>query len=216
MLSGISRTYQPRDEDGDQLPPESTQVQVRTEDVIKEAVAVLTRLFDVIAVKDASNCVAKADVVVDGTVVVKQAPVTYLLFLEAQLVDLHTFVARLPVLDPGERWAWVDDANCFASEPVRTVRSKKVPRNHVLAAAVAPAGGNPGLPAQVQVYHEDVLAGLWTTVRFSGALPARRVAEMVERVEVLARAVKQAREAANAVPAIEFAPGGAVLGFVFG
>ena len=33
LLTGITRTYQPKDEDGEQLPPESTRVQVKAEDV---------------------------------------------------------------------------------------------------------------------------------------------------------------------------------------
>ena len=37
-------------------------------------------------------------------------------------------------------------------------------------------------PAQVQVYMEDVPEGDWTTVKFSGALPASRVRTLLERV----------------------------------
>jgi len=33
VLAGISRTYQPSDEDGEQYPPESTRVQVKAEDL---------------------------------------------------------------------------------------------------------------------------------------------------------------------------------------
>jgi hypothetical protein len=65
-LSGISRTYQPRDEEGDQLPPESTRVQVQTSDVLSGLAASLTRLFDVTLTKDHANCSARADVVVGG------------------------------------------------------------------------------------------------------------------------------------------------------
>ena len=36
LLSGISRTYRPRDEEGESLPPESTRVQLRAEDVMKK------------------------------------------------------------------------------------------------------------------------------------------------------------------------------------
>lgn len=36
LLAGISRTYQPKDEEGEQLPPESTRVQVQAEDVLRE------------------------------------------------------------------------------------------------------------------------------------------------------------------------------------
>jgi hypothetical protein len=47
------------------------------------------------------------------------------------------------------------------------------------------------------VYYEDIVVGFWRTVKFSGALPARRVNELAERVERLQEAVKFAREEAN-------------------
>ena len=50
---------------GEQLPPESTRVQVRAEDVLRETAGVLTRLFDVTATKDWANCTARADVKVE-------------------------------------------------------------------------------------------------------------------------------------------------------
>src|SRR6188508_2919115 len=100
LLNGINRTYQPKDDDGDKLPSETTLVQVKVEKVIKELSTELTRLFDVTLTKEVGNSNAKADVTVDGKVLLKQVPVTYLLFLEKQLVDINTFVGKLPVLDP--------------------------------------------------------------------------------------------------------------------
>lgn len=82
LLAGISRTYQPKDEEGEQYPPESTRVQVRAEEVLRQTATTLTRLFDVTATKDWANCEAKADVVVDGQVLLRAVPATYLLFLE--------------------------------------------------------------------------------------------------------------------------------------
>ncbi|MCK2217681.1 hypothetical protein MF672_028380 [Actinomadura sp. ATCC 31491] len=102
LLSGLSRTYQPIDDEGEQLPPESTRVQVKAEEVLAEVGKALTKLFDVTATKDWTNTVAKADVVVDGQPLIEGAPVTYLLFLEKQLVDLHTLISKLPTLDPAE------------------------------------------------------------------------------------------------------------------
>jgi hypothetical protein len=79
------------------------------------------------------------------------------------------------------------------TEAVQTVRTKKIPRNHVKAEATEHH------PAQVEVYYEDVPVGYWRTVKFSGAMPARRVNEILERVEKLQQAVKFAREEANSV-----------------
>jgi hypothetical protein len=209
LLSGIARTYQPKDEEGEQLPPESTKVQVRTEEVIRQVSATLTRLFDVTATKDATNRVATADVVVDGRTLLADVPVPYLLFLEKQLTDLHTFVKKLPVLDAAETWVFNDSADCWSTEPVRTIRTKKVPRNHVKAEATEKH------PAQVEVYYEDVAVGYWTTVKFSGALPAKRVSELLERVENLQNAVKFAREEANGTEAVDRKAGEAILSYVF-
>ena len=63
--------------------------------------------------------------VVDGKVLLSQVPATYLLFIEKQLVDLHTFIKKLPVLDPSETWAFDPSADCWATEPVQTVKTKK-------------------------------------------------------------------------------------------
>ncbi len=191
ILSGISRTYRPKDEEGEQLPPEATRVQIRTEEIIHSASDVLIKLFDIVATKDWANCEAKADVVMDGNVLLAQVPATYLLFLEKQLVDIHTFVKKLPVLDASESWVFDASADCWATEPVQTTRTKKIPRNHVKAEATEKH------PAQVEVYYEDVIVGTWRTVRFSGALPAKRVNELLARVERLQEAVKIAREEAN-------------------
>lgn len=209
LLSGIARTYRPKDEEGEQLPPEATRVQIKSEDILRRTTDILTELFDVTATKDYANCTARADVVVDGKVLLAAVPVTYLLFLEKQLVDLHTFAKKLPVLDASETWALDASADCWATEPVQTVKTKKVPRNHVKAEATEKH------PAQVEVYHEDVIVGFWKTVKFSGALPARRVNEVVARVEKLQQAVKFAREEANNQTADEQKVGRTVLSYLF-
>lgn len=191
LLSGIARTYRPKDEDGEQLPPESTKVQVKAEEVIRKTAEILTKLFDVTATKDWTNVQAHADVVVDGQTLLSQVPITYLLFLEKQLVDLQAFIKKLPVLEASETWNFDASADCWATEPIQTLKTKKVPRNHVKAEATEHH------PAQVEVYYEDVVVGYWRTVKFSGALPAQRINELLERIEKLSQAVKFAREEAN-------------------
>ena len=208
LLSGLSRTYRPRAEDGAPLPPESTKVQLTADDVLAEAAGVMTRLFDVTLTKDAANTVATADVMVDGRAVLVNVPVTYLLFLEKQLTDLHTFLAKLPVLDPSEEWEYDNTRDCYASVPAVTVRTKKVPRNHVVAKATEQHA------EQVQVYTEDVPEGDWTTVKFSGALPASRQRQLLERLVKLQHAVKFAREEANATEISDVKAGEKVFGYL--
>jgi hypothetical protein len=191
LLTGISRTYRPNDEAGEQLPSESTKIQLNTNDVLNEMAKVMTDLFDVTATKDVSNCHAVADVVVGETVIAKALPVTYLIFLEKKLVDIHTFISKLPTLDPSEDWTFDPNVGSFASKPSETTRTKKV----FVPLVLSPATDKH--PANVKEGFEDKGVGTWKTVKFSGAMPAQKVADMLDRVERLQKAVKFARSEAN-------------------
>lgn len=209
VFSGISRTYRPKDEDGDQLPPESNKVQVKADEIIRETTEILTKLFDITATKDWTNCHARADVVVDGQTLLTQVPVSYLLFLEKQLTDLQAFLKKLPTLDPSETWNFDPNSDCWATEPIQSLKTFKMPRNHVKAEATEHH------PAQVEVYYEDVTIGYWRTVKFSGALPQARIHELMNRLEKLQQAVKFAREEANNTEAEEQRVGAKIFQYLF-
>lgn len=208
-LSGLSRRYRPKNDDGDQLPSESTKVQATADEIIAAVIKSLTELFDIVATKEAANTQARADVIIDGGKLLAQVPATTLLYLEKKLVDIHTFVKGLPVLDPSETWRFDTAQNCWVTDPVETTRTKKIMQNHVKAPATDKH------PAQVDTFTEDVVVGYWTTVKMPGALPAKRVAELVARVEKLQHAVKFAREQANTTDAAPVAIGAAVFGYLF-
>lgn len=209
LLSGISRTYQPKDEDGETLPPESKKVQVKAEDIIRKTTDILTKLFDITATKDWANGEARANVIVDNQTILEQAPVTYLLFLEKELTDLQTFIKNLPVLDSSETWHFDPSADCWATEITQTLKTFKQPRNHVKAEATEHH------PAQVEVYYEDLTIGYWRTVKFSGALPAQRVNEILNRLRKLQEAVKFAREEANSLEVTEKKVGDRIFQYLF-
>ena len=149
-------------------------------------------------------------VVVDGTVVLEQVPVTYLLFVEKQLSDLHSFVQAIPVLEPSESWSWDEHADCYATDPSLSNRTKKVPRSHILYEATEKH------PAQVEMYHEDVKGGEWRTIKFSSAFAAQEKNETVQRIRRIQEAVKFAREEANSMEVEDIKIGNKVFDFVFG
>ena len=139
------------------------------------------------------------------------APVTYLLFLEKQLVDVITLAEKLPLLDPAENWTWDATAGSWASNPTETTRTRKVMRNHVLVEATEHH------PAQVQTYTEDQVVGYWTTTRFSGAMPADDVRSAITRARTLLDAVRRARETANMTEVLDVrGVGERLLTYVFG
>lgn len=209
LLNGISRNYQPKDDDGDKLPSETTLVQIRVSEVLSDLSKELTRLFDITLTKETGNAQAKADVIVDGVTLLKQVPVTYLLFLEKQLVNINTFVNKLPTLDPASEWDYDDNNDVWVTKPVQTVKTKKVPRNWVKAEATEKH------PAQVEIFHEDIVVGYWTKVDSSGAIPAKRKTELLSRVEKLITAVKFAREQANSLEVEDQYAGEKVFNYLF-
>jgi len=210
LLGGLSRTYRSKDEEGDLLPAEHTRVQVRATDVLTELQDTLVRLFDVVATKDWGNTHARANVEVDGEVLLKDVPVTYLLFLEKQLAELRGFVERLPTLDQAEVWRYDENQACYATEPVETHRTRKVPRTLVKYEATEHH------PAQTEVWHEDVIVGFWKTIKYSGAMPAHRVKQLLDRIERLEEAVKFAREEANGKEVDDIKHGRKVMTWIFG
>lgn len=209
LLSGLSRTYKPDDENGEQFPPERTEVQVKAENLIHRVSENLIELFDITATKDASNCEAKADIIVNDKVFLKAVPVTTLLFLEKSLNDLYTFVKKLPTLDPSEVWVQDSASGNYMTEPTYTAKTKKKPQ--VLEKAKA----TDKHPAQTEVWHEDVKVGSWKLIKFSGCLPPTKVEEMLRKVETLQKAVKFAREEANTSKIVERKLGKEILSFIF-
>jgi hypothetical protein len=69
---------------------------------------------------------------------------------------------------------------------------------------------------KVETYTEDVIVGTWTTIKFSGAIPAKEKNEMLDRVHRLQEAVKCAREQANGMDVELRKIAGPVLQYVFG
>jgi len=119
-------------------------------------------------------------------------------------------IKKLQVLDPAEQWHWDANAEAYATNPVRRTRTKKVPRNHVMAEA------SQYHPAQVQVYQEEVVVGYTTTIKHSGAIDGGRHKELVSRVETLLAAVKTAREEANMTEVEDIKVGEKVFTYLFG
>lgn len=213
LVAGLTRTYNPLDEEGLRYPNEATYVQVKSEDVLKETAAHLTRLFDVEAALDWTNQKATADVIIttgtEPVTLLRDVPVTYLMFLEKQLVDIESLIRKLPALDPAERWTFDPATDTYRTDPSDIMKSTKQKRNHVLAPATDKH------PAQVEVYNEDVPVGRYTLTRYSGALPAQRINRLLARVTTLLNAVKFAREQANLIEIDDPKPGRRIFDYLF-
>lgn len=211
LFVGFNRTYETLNDGEEVLPDEKVKVKYTIKDVVDRISVVQEELFDITYRKDATNCLAKADVVVDEEVVLEGIPATNLLFIEKQLVDLRTFISSLPVLDDSDDWTADVNSGLYKSEVVRTHRNKKVNKPIVLYDATDKH------PAQTQMVTEDVLVGYWKNQKVSGAVPKNKKQELLSRVEQLLKAVKIAREEANSKEEVsKYDVGSRILNFIFG
>ena len=208
LFDGFIKTYKKIAEEDEDKPAQKQRVQISASKALSDVASRLSELFDVTAQKDWGNTQAKADVEVDGTLLVKDAPAPYLLFLEKQLTDLHTLVGKVPTLDPAEEWSFSAGLGLFKSAITQTTSTAKVQKALVLYPH------SDKHPAQTQLITQDVVVGTWDTQKFSGAIEDTKKRSILARIEKLQHAVKFAREKANTVVVSDVAPGAAIFGWL--
>lgn len=190
LYGGFSKVYTPKDDEGEIYPPERQVVQANVSDDLDAVGKALTQLLDATLTKDVANTKAAGTVRVGDQELVT-APVPFLLTLEKQLIDFRTVVGKLPTLDSADTWEYDHASMLSRTQPVRTVKTKKVPKVLVKYEATDRH------PAQTEVYTEDVTVGHWDTTKLSGAVTSQRRADLLDRVNTLIDAVKHAVEEAN-------------------
>lgn len=149
------------------------------------------RYIDVVYCKERANQNAKADLIIDNVVLISDAPATFLLGLESKLIDLKKVISEVPTLAPGQSWD-IDGLETYRSFPDKeTFVTKKLPRSTVLYEATEHH------PAQVEKWSEDVRVGRNVTQVTSSMVPVARKAELLDRINKLIAAARQARQRAN-------------------
>jgi hypothetical protein len=156
----------------------------------------IIRYVDCVAQKDAANQLAKANIEIDGNVVVADVPATTLLGLESKLKQIRAVLVGIPTLAPGRRWSvdeqqgkgiWRDES------PEETIRTRKRKKFLTVAEATKEHA------AQVKEDVEDQNIGRYIKETWSGCLTSARKSEILGNLDRLARAVKKARQRANCV-----------------
>lgn len=209
LFAGRSRTYQPLEDGGHVLPAESQRVTAHVPLLVSGVQSAMERLFDLTLTKDTTNAVAKADIAIGDAVLAQDVPVTTLLWLEKRLVDLRTFISKLPVTDVADEWTWDRDQQVFRSEVVKSLRTRKV-EDHIVV--VPPTDKH---PAQVAKVVKDVPEGEWSTTKLSGAVAPAQRDKWLAQLSQVADAVKVAREQANMTDVENRQMGNTILNYVF-
>lgn len=208
-IIGNQRTYQPVDEGGESLPAEYKHVQQRVGEFIDIVKTEAADLYDDLLTQDVANTKAFASVIVDGKILLKDVPVTSLMYLDKRVIELRNIIEVLPTLDPQHEWEYNTATACWSTKPVKTIRTKKVPCNHVKFK------GDKDHPPQVEMYHEDRIIGHYTSILFSGAIPQEDKRRMLAQVNKVLDAIKVARTEANNVEVDAVKQSKVMLDFIF-
>lgn len=211
-FAALTKTYEPVDVLGEQLPDDSTRVQNTVPEILAAFADPVTKLLDTQLTKETANTEAFADVVVNDVVLIDRAPVSFLLQFEKHLSqEVRGLILALPTLDPAQDWAPSDSerVGIFETAVVKRHRTKKVEKPIVLYDATDKH------PAQTAMITTDELVGYWHEKRFSGAVSAQRKQSLLDRVDTLIAAVKYARESANNLDLTNKTIGAEIFGYLF-
>lgn len=154
----------------------------------------IAKYFDGLLVKEATNQMAVADLVVDGQVLAEQVPATFLLGMEERLKKVRELYDAIPTLQPGITWKEdpTQRKGVYRAEfPEKTLRTEQTIKSKVLYEATKEH------PAQIDKWTEQVPIGTYTTERWSGMLSPAEKAKLISRIDELLAAVKKARQRAN-------------------
>lgn len=174
----------------------------------------VVRYLDAVLQKEKTNQTAVGDIVVDGTVIAKDVPATFLLGLENKLKNIRDKVYKaIPTLQPGVKWERDESLGADVYKkayPDEKFRTKKVRKNHVLAEATEKH------PAQVEVYTEDEKVARLVTNTWCGMISSAEKSALLGRIDKLLYAVKKARQRANMTKVVDTTIGKELFEYICG
>lgn len=172
-----------------------------------------SRFWDVKVQKESANQQAKADVEVDGVVILEQLPVTFLLAMEEELRQLLVVYGAIPTLQVGIAWEKDTQKGEHVYKTIYLDETKKTEKK-IEHKVLVPATKEH--PAQVVQWSEDRVVGKYVTESWSGMLSQVEKTLMISNIDKLLRAFKRARQRANNQEVISLSVGETIFNFIKG
>lgn len=166
-------------------------------DTFKYALAFYGKAEDVQVQKNATNAIAKANVMFRGQVIFTGLPIDQLLGLETRLKQVRELFLAMPTLDAGRNWTFDANQGCWVGEEEVTTKTEKIMVPVILAAATDKH------PAQVKESTKDNTIGRFVRIKRSGAATAVQKADAITLVDELLSEMKMARQRANDIVVVD-------------
>lgn len=211
LFMGAVRTYKPFVEDGISYPSENQAMTSTVDEKLAYTIKEVEKYYDALLQKESTNQVAKADLEVDGVVIAKDVPATFLLGMESRLKQLREIYDAVPTLAVGTEWKLDEskgDGVYSIVHPEEAMKTQKTTKSKVLYEATDKH------PAQIDKWEEVENVGKYTKYIWCGMVTPARKSQMLNRVDELIRAVKKARQRANSVEVVSASIGKSLMDYI--
>lgn len=209
LFKGLRKSYEPKASDGDPLPGDEKQIVTTVAKRLAWTEKYVVEMMDYEATRDKTNMKAKADIVVNGVVLVKDLPATTLLSLEKRLKEVREYYDRIPTLDLSQVWDLIKGSeDTYQHGPEVQHRYVKQTSGVILAPATDKH------QATVKEVTVDVHVGDFKSTHFSGEMQPGDKANFLSRIDGLITAVKEARQKANEAEVEELKVGQALFNYI--
>jgi len=197
IFSGEVKEVIPIDENEKRIQKKREEREMTTtvKDRIEYTAQFAEKYLDAVLQKEEANQRAKADLIVDGTVLAKDIPVAFLLGLESKLRKLRQVFGMAPTLPSGIKLVPEHESDRVwqTATPIETVSTRKEPQSKILDKAT------PQHPAQIEKWFEDVIIAKIETTKRYGMLTSSKKAEILDRMDKLIQSTVIARQQANRI-----------------
>lgn len=208
-FEGHQRTYFKTLEDSDDFSPEIKEVVDTVKGKLDHTIKALVPALDVLISKEETNASGNVHAMlsVDG-IEFGELSATSLLQLETQLKAVRKLYISIPTLDPVKVWTKNEDTELYESDKEVTYKTIKKEEPLVLYAATKEH------PAQTKIMSVDKQAGKWEKYLKSGKIKPIVKSILIERIDILINAVKDARALANQAEVVQVKVGQKLFDFI--
>lgn len=215
-VTGLNRTFIAGSDDPENAalqknPNEYKAVALEVKAQLAEDAALTATALDWALTQDVANCSAKADVIVNGEVLLRDVPISHLLHLKTVFSEYKAVIlTNLPILDPTKDWG-------EARDPVKKLWRAKPEKTPAVVKRDEPVllhPGNEKFKPEAVLAPREKRIGEWENVIWSGAVSEVEKRAYLARCDELISALKEAIAVANHTPAQKQAEGAKLFAYL--
>ena len=172
----------------------------------------LERYYNALLQKEATNQEAKADLEIEGQVIAKDLPATFLLGMENRLKKLRPMLEAIPTLEPGVQWIPdLDQGSYIFKSKYPETKQKQEKANEFVIVTEA----TPQHKAQYEKVSKNFVCGTYSTQYWSGKITPGQKSIYLKRLDQLIQSIKKARQRANTCEIVKRKVGKEILDYLF-